>query len=60
MRQCHKGFASTLTTGLSFTKFALNDTAHFERYHSVDITNNSPNPVIYILCRGCGWLQCPY
>ena len=34
-------------TSLSFAKFALNDTHNFERYHSVDITNNSPVPVTY-------------
>ncbi len=28
-------------------KFALNDTAHFSRYHSVDITNSGSQPVTY-------------
>ncbi|OPB43456.1 serine endopeptidase [Trichoderma guizhouense] len=34
-------------TSLSFSKFMLNDTHNFERYHSVDITNNSPRPITY-------------
>ncbi|KAH8892393.1 subtilisin-like serine protease [Thozetella sp. PMI_491] len=34
-------------TSLSFERFALNDTAHFSRYHSVDITNNGNKPVTY-------------
>ncbi|KAK4159703.1 subtilisin-like serine protease [Cladorrhinum sp. PSN259] len=35
------------STSLSFTKFALNDTAHFERYHEVLITNGGNKPVQY-------------
>jgi hypothetical protein len=35
------------TTSLSFAKFALNDTAHFNPTHSVDITNNAKKPVSY-------------
>lgn len=34
-------------TQLSFTKFALNDTHHFSRYQSFEITNNSPREVTY-------------
>lgn len=34
-------------TSLSFSKFALNDTHHFSRYHSVQITNNGDKPVTY-------------
>jgi hypothetical protein len=34
-------------TSLSFSKFALNDTHHFSRYHSVDITNGGAKPVTY-------------
>ncbi len=34
-------------TSLSFSKFALNDTHHFSRYHSVDITNSGTKPVTY-------------
>ncbi len=34
-------------TSLSFDKFELNDTAHFSRYHSVDITNNGNKAVTY-------------
>ncbi|CAK7222069.1 hypothetical protein SEUCBS140593_004772 [Sporothrix eucalyptigena] len=34
-------------TSLSYAKFALNDTHHFERYHKVDITNNGDKPVTY-------------
>ncbi|KAK1999421.1 serine endopeptidase [Colletotrichum falcatum] len=34
-------------TTLSFAKFALNDTHHFSRYHTVDITNTGPQPVTY-------------
>jgi hypothetical protein len=37
----------TYQTTLSFDKFHLNDTGHFSRYHSADITNNSPKPVTY-------------
>ncbi|KAK4221773.1 subtilisin-like serine protease [Podospora fimiseda] len=35
------------STSLSFSKFALNDTAHFERYHEVLITNTANKPVEY-------------
>lgn len=35
------------TTSLSFAKFELNDTHHFSRYHSVDITNNGKGSVTY-------------
>lgn len=34
-------------TQLSFSKFALNDTHHFSRYQSVEITNNGPDTVTY-------------
>ncbi|KAG9231301.1 putative minor extracellular protease vpr [Amylocarpus encephaloides] len=34
-------------TGLSFSKFALNDTHHFSRYHKVDITNQGTQTVTY-------------
>ncbi|EFX04725.1 subtilisin-like serine protease [Grosmannia clavigera kw1407] len=34
-------------TDLSLSKFALNDTHHFSRYHTVEITNNGPQPVTY-------------
>ncbi|KAH8879495.1 subtilisin-like serine protease [Thozetella sp. PMI_491] len=34
-------------TSLSFDKFALNDTAHFSRYHSIDITNNGAKAITY-------------
>ncbi len=34
-------------TSLSFAKFHLNDTHHFSRYHSVDITNNGRDVVTY-------------
>ncbi len=34
-------------TTLSFEKFALNDTHHFSRYHSIDVTNNHPVPIRY-------------
>ncbi len=34
-------------TSLSYAKFALNDTHHFERYHKVDITNSGDKPVTY-------------
>ncbi|KAK3356764.1 subtilisin-like serine protease [Lasiosphaeria hispida] len=37
----------TSTTSLAFEKFALNDTAHFSRYHSVSITNSGTLPVTY-------------
>lgn len=39
--------ALTYSTSLSFTPFALNDTAHFERYHAITITNNDIKPVTY-------------
>lgn len=35
------------TTQLSLTRFNLNDTHHFSRYHSVDITNNGDKEVVY-------------
>lgn len=35
------------TTELSFEKFHLNDTAHFNRYHKAVITNNAKVPVTY-------------
>ncbi len=35
------------TTALSFARFELNDTHHFERYHKVDITNNANSAVTY-------------
>ncbi|KAK3314465.1 subtilisin-like serine protease [Apodospora peruviana] len=35
------------TTALSFSKFELNDTSHFNRYHEVAITNNAAKPVTY-------------
>ncbi|EON97319.1 putative minor extracellular protease vpr protein [Phaeoacremonium minimum UCRPA7] len=34
-------------TELSFSKFALNDTHYFSRYHGVEITNNAAESVIY-------------
>ncbi|KAH7303927.1 minor extracellular protease vpr [Stachybotrys elegans] len=34
-------------TSLSFAKFHLNDTHHFSRYHSVEITNNDSKDVEY-------------
>jgi len=34
-------------TSLSFSKFALNDTHYFSRYHSVDITNAGTKPITY-------------
>ncbi|KAH6702718.1 hypothetical protein VD0002_g2522 [Verticillium dahliae] len=34
-------------TSLSFTRFALNDTRHFSRYHKVDITNTGTRPITY-------------
>ncbi|KAK0614880.1 subtilisin-like serine protease [Bombardia bombarda] len=34
-------------TSLSFDKFELNDTAHFSRYHAVDVTNTGTKPVTY-------------
>lgn len=34
-------------TSISYAKFALNDTAHFERYHTVDITNSGDKEVTY-------------
>ncbi|KAF6809665.1 serine endopeptidase [Colletotrichum musicola] len=34
-------------TTLSFAKFALNDTHHFSRYHSVEVTNSGSQPVTY-------------
>ncbi|CAK7224769.1 hypothetical protein SCUCBS95973_005629 [Sporothrix curviconia] len=34
-------------TSLSYAKFALNDTHHFERYHKVQITNSGDKPVTY-------------
>ncbi|OAA53497.1 serin endopeptidase [Niveomyces insectorum RCEF 264] len=37
----------TYNTSLSYAKFALNDTHHFERYHPVDITNHGDQPVTY-------------
>jgi subtilisin family serine protease len=37
----------TYTSSLSFHKIELNDTSHFNRYHPVQITNDSPNPVTY-------------
>ncbi|ERS98380.1 hypothetical protein HMPREF1624_05164 [Sporothrix schenckii ATCC 58251] len=37
----------TYNTSLSYAKFALNDTHHFERYHKVDITNHGDKPVTY-------------
>ncbi|KAK2017354.1 serine endopeptidase [Colletotrichum eremochloae] len=38
-------------TTLSFAKFALNDTRHFSRYHTVDITNTGSQPVTYTFER---------
>ncbi|KAH8883035.1 serine endopeptidase [Thozetella sp. PMI_491] len=35
------------STSLSYAKFELNDTRYFERYHSVDITNNAKSDVTY-------------
>jgi hypothetical protein len=35
------------STGLSFAKFALNDTHHFSRYQKVDITNHGSTPITY-------------
>ncbi|EHL00982.1 putative Minor extracellular protease vpr [Glarea lozoyensis 74030] len=35
------------STGLSFGKFALNDTHHFSRYHKIDITNRGSTPITY-------------
>lgn len=35
------------TTSLSFNKMELNDTAHFEPYHRVEITNAGTEPVAY-------------
>ncbi|KAH8882151.1 putative minor extracellular protease vpr [Thozetella sp. PMI_491] len=37
----------TYETQLSFSKFALNDTHHFSRYHSLDVTNSGSSPVTY-------------
>lgn len=37
----------TSDTQLSFSKFVLNDTHHFSRYHSVDITNNAADEITY-------------
>ncbi|KAK0625885.1 subtilase [Immersiella caudata] len=37
----------TYTSSLSFHKIELNDTSHFSRYHPVQITNDSPEPVTY-------------
>lgn len=34
-------------TELSFSKFALNDTHYFSRYHSVEVTNNAAETVVY-------------
>lgn len=34
-------------TQLTFEPIALNDTAHFSRYHKVDITNSGSGPVTY-------------
>ena len=34
-------------TELSFSKFALNDTHYFSRYHGVEVTNNAAESVIY-------------
>ncbi|EON96047.1 putative minor extracellular protease vpr protein [Phaeoacremonium minimum UCRPA7] len=34
------------TTLLSYTKFELNDTHHFSRYHSVQITNKNPSATV--------------
>ncbi|KAJ9144098.1 serine endopeptidase [Pleurostoma richardsiae] len=34
-------------TELSFAKFQLNDTHHYERYHGVDVTNNGVESVEY-------------
>lgn len=34
-------------TSLSFSKFALNDTHHFSRYHQVDISNKGTKPITY-------------
>lgn len=34
-------------TDLSLSRFALNDTNHFSRYHKVDITNNGKKPITY-------------
>ena len=49
------------STGLSFAKFALNDTRHFERYQSVDVTNNSPEPVTYTFyIEAAGGSNCLY
>ncbi|GKT51113.1 minor extracellular protease vpr [Colletotrichum spaethianum] len=38
-------------TSLSFAKFALNDTHHFSRYHTVDITNTGSQPVTYAFAQ---------
>jgi subtilisin family serine protease len=35
------------STQLKFEKIALNDTAHFNRYHKVDIANTGKEPVTY-------------
>ncbi|KAH8890684.1 serine endopeptidase [Thozetella sp. PMI_491] len=34
-------------TQLSYDKFALNDTHHFSRYHSVDVTNTGKSSITY-------------
>ncbi|EON96718.1 putative serin endopeptidase protein [Phaeoacremonium minimum UCRPA7] len=34
-------------TQLSYSKFVLNDTHHYSRYHRVDITNNAKGEVVY-------------
>lgn len=34
-------------TSLSFSKFELNDTAHFSRYHEASITNTGDKPITY-------------
>ncbi len=41
-------------TSLSFGVFALNDTHNFERYHSVNITNNGPSPITYTFSLEAG------
>ncbi len=35
------------STSMSFEKFVLSDTRHFERYHTVEITNTLDTPVEY-------------
>ncbi|KAH8885911.1 subtilase [Thozetella sp. PMI_491] len=42
-----KVLESTISLSVEGYKFILNDTHHFSRYHSVDVTNNADQPVTY-------------